>query len=325
MNRLSKAQGATPPLPAAIDVLGQLISQLAREVDDSSISGLLAGSNAFVAGDVAYLPEPNEVITLDFSSAVQFITNTPSPQVPHGVFTLTVGGTTVRTTGTIRVQGTGTASRPKKNWTLRFFRGAEALRLQIGKSVPSARWVFKADWFDPSMSRNYVSYALWRQMSAARDELPKLDVDHAWWGNAGADAGNLTGATGTSNVYPMVMTINGEFYGLGFPTLKDEPLNYNLRADNPDHIYFELSTFTPPSSGAYPAASSWRKLSAYGPNPPRLNLTATGSTGNSQNGTARTAHGSKPSRMRSMISATCCSHRSSISMIISRPISTGTI
>ena len=64
---------------------------------------------------------------------------------------------------TIRVQGSSTARWPKKNWRFKFFEDEsldEKILLKIGDSVESDKWIAKAEWIDPSMLRNYVSYNL---------------------------------------------------------------------------------------------------------------------------------------------------------------------
>ena len=178
------------------------------------------------------------------------------------MLTLTAGGATLDTYGKIKVQGTSTAIWPKKNWTLKFYSDkerTERLRLKIGDSIASDKWIAKAEWIDPTMLRNGLSYRLWEAMVKSRKTFPQYEVDNAWFGKNNMFEGVQTGAQGFPKSHPSVIKVNDEHYGISMLLLGHDPRNFNIDKNNPKHVYMEFD-----ARGGYVDTKTWEKFSSKG-------------------------------------------------------------
>ncbi|NLN83448.1 MAG: hypothetical protein GX138_03700 [Firmicutes bacterium] len=179
-------------------------------------------------------------------------------------FEMSMGDELLEAYGTIRVQGTSTASWAKKNWTLKFYADPEhkdPIKVKIGDSIPSDKWVAKAEWIDPTMSRNGISFRLWEAMVNSRQTEPKLEVDNAF---AHLDPEEIepTGAVGFPKTFPAIVYMDDQHYGLALLLLGHDPDNFNIDKNNPNHIYMEFD-----AQHGEPPEKSWIKFSAQGIGP----------------------------------------------------------
>ncbi|HZK18344.1 MAG TPA: CotH kinase family protein [Clostridia bacterium] len=212
--------------------------------------------------NIIMFPEPNGLIQVQIDTLGEPLPETKDEGDLPVVLTFTAGGTTLNTYGEIKVQGTSTEKWPKKNWTLKFYddkNRSELLRLKIGDSVASDKWVAKAEWVDPTMLRNALSYRLWEAMVKSRDEFPQYEVDHAWFGQSNMSHGVQTGAQGFPKSHPVHIKVNGEHYGISMLLLGHDPRNFNIDKDNPEHIYMEFD-----ARGGYTEEKTWEKFSSEG-------------------------------------------------------------
>ena len=99
--------------------------------------------------------------------------------------------------------------------------------------------VWKANWIDATHSRNITSNRLWEEMVQTRKGFPKREVDVTYVNQLGT-ASLDTGATGHTDGYPCVVTLNGQFYGIGTLTIGKKRDNYNMNKDNKKQVQFEL-------------------------------------------------------------------------------------
>lgn len=135
---------------------------------------------------------------------------------------------------TIKVQGSSTARWDKKNWTLNLYKDElydEEIKLKVGDSIISDKWILKAEWIDPTMVRNIISYNLWNDIINARDDN-FLEVNESNIQNKGA--------VGHPKVDPSILNINNNHYGLMTLTLGHDPDNFNIDYNNRKHMYFEF-------------------------------------------------------------------------------------
>lgn len=215
-----------------------------------------------IQGDVIIFPEPNGLTEVQIDTLGKSLPSSKDEGDLPVMLTFTAGGTTLNTFGEIKVQGTSTARWPKKNWTLKFYADedrAERLRLKIGDSVASDKWIAKAEWVDPTLLRNALSYRLWEAMVKSRNEFPQYEVDHAWVGKNNMFDGAQTGAQGFPKSHPIQVKVNDEHYGLSMLLLGHDPRNFNIDASNPEHIYMEFD-----ARGGYTLTKTWEKFSADG-------------------------------------------------------------
>src|SRR5699024_6023696 len=130
---------------------------------------------------------------------------------------------------------------------------------KIGDSAPVKKWITKAEWVDPSMLRNAVSFRLWESMVQSRDTFPQYEVDNAWIGKDSMPEGIQTGAQGFPKSHPIHVKVNDEHYGISILLLGHEPSNFNIDKDNPKHVYMEFD-----ARGGETKEKTWEKFSAEG-------------------------------------------------------------
>lgn len=213
--------------------------------------------------DIIVFPEPDGLTELQINTLGRTLPASKEDGALPVTLTLTAGGVTLDTYGKIKVQGTSTSRWPKKNWKLSFYADAgrsQKLRLKIGDSIASDEWISKAEWLDPTLLRNALSYRLWEAMVKSRKNFPQNEVDLAWAGCRNMYEGVQTGsAQGFPKVHPILVKINSEYYGICILLLGHDPGNFNINKDNPKHIYMEFD-----ARGGYTSIKTWDKFSAAG-------------------------------------------------------------
>lgn len=218
--------------------------------------------NLIIQDDVIIFPEPDSLAQVQINTLGEELPETKDEGYLPVILTFSAGGATLDTYGEIKVQGSSTAKWPKKNWRLRFYADEdrkEELKIQIGDSVPSNKWIAKADWIDPTLLRNGVSFRLWESMVKSRNDFPQYEVDNEWIGNNNMDAGTQTGAQGFPKTHPIHVEVNDEHYGLSLLLLGHEPRNFNLDKENPKHVYMEFD-----ARGGEDTTKTWEKFTADG-------------------------------------------------------------
>ncbi len=102
----------------------------------------------------------------------------------------------------LKIQGSSSAGYPKKNFTVKLFEDAtfmNKLKVDLGWGSQS-KYCLKANYIDASHARNIIGAKLSSQVVASRANI----------------ASGLTGAPnyGLIDGYPILMFVNGEFYGI---------------------------------------------------------------------------------------------------------------
>lgn len=232
------------------------------KLEDNIYNYKKENNDIIVIEDIIVFPEPNGLVQVQIDTLGKDLPESKEDGDLPVIFTFTAGGTTVNTYGKIKVQGSSTAIWPKKNWTLKFYSNearTERLRLKIGDSVPARKWIAKAEWLDPTLLRNSLSFKLWEDMIQSRNEFPQNEVDNAWIGNNDMVNGVQTGAQGFPHTHPVHIEINDKHYGISMLLLGHEPDNFNINKNNPEHIYMEFD-----ARGGKDQTKSWEKLSVEG-------------------------------------------------------------
>ena len=190
--------------------------------------------------DTIIMPEPQGLIRIDWWGHT-FVHADGKGAGSGGRCEFNIDGSIWKGPAEFTVQGSSSAAHPKKNMKMRP-KNSEGgnLLMQIGSSVPSKDWVWKADYTDSSKAANMTAYRLFERMTQERKGFPKYDVDR-YWANDSRDVpyGQPTGATGMITNYPAVMYHNDEFYGIGTVILKQDKANMNVYKDEDLHISFE--------------------------------------------------------------------------------------
>lgn len=166
---------------------------------------------------------------------------------------ISVGDEDIELFGTIKVQGTSTAYWPKKNWTLKLYKDidhTESIKLKVGDSIISNKWVLKADWKDPTQLRNYISYNLWGDMLSTREK------------EVNSSSIKVDGALGYPYTHPSRVLINGEHYGIHLLLIAHDISNYNIDKDNENHMYFEFDARA--EGFGYSLYRTWKKFQSRG-------------------------------------------------------------
>ena len=220
------------------------------------------GSNIIIHEDIIIFPEPTCLIDIQIDTLGNPLPNSKAEGDLPVMLTFTAEGASLNSYGKIKVQGSSTAIWPKKNWTLKFYSDEERtkeLRLKIGNSIASDKWIAKAEWIDPTMLRNALSYRLWEGMVKSRKDFPQYEVDYAWIGKNNMYEGVQTGAQGFPRTYPAIVKVNGNHYGISLVILGHDPRNFNIDKDNPKHMYMEFD-----ARFGYTSVKTWDKFSVEG-------------------------------------------------------------
>lgn len=217
--------------------------------------------------------KPQNIISIEIDTLGQTLPSEKADGLLNTLIKMTVDEFVFEYYGAIQVQGSSTPWWPKKNWSLHFYtdetRTVE-IPLSIGGSVPSTKWVAKADFIDPTALRNILAYTIWDEIVRSRNTsflhkagTPIWEVDNAFAGiysNSAPIAGQ-----GYPSPYPTRIEINGEFYGLAMLIMGHEPDNFNIDKNNPQHLYFEFDARGGELNGAEWEGKSWEKFTTIHP------------------------------------------------------------
>ena len=188
------------------------------------------------------LPKPTSIIQLDMVMDTSLPPSTKDQGSYNCAVKLMVDGVSLEADTIFAVQGSSSASYAKKNWSFDFFTDASQttdLSIKLGDLIPQSTLVWKANWIDATHSRNITSNRLWEEMVQTRKGFPKREVDVTYVNQLGT-ASLDTGATGHADGYPCVVTLNGQFYGIGTLNIGKKRDNYNMNKDNKKQVQFEL-------------------------------------------------------------------------------------
>ncbi len=211
----------------------------------------------FLTNNKYVFVDPTEIVTIDIDAFEQKLPNSKSGGKINTLTTFIVDDRKLTTYGTIQVQGSSTALWPKKNWTIKLYKDeerTEEIKVKIGDSVFSDKWITKAEWIDPTMLRNVLSYNLWGDMVESRDREIKNEVDYS--------SISIDGAQGFPRTYSSQVNIDGEFYGLHILMLGHDPDNFNIDKNNAEHLYFDFDSR--PSGLDLSTYPDWGKFIAKG-------------------------------------------------------------
>lgn len=193
--------------------------------------------------DILFFPEPTSLISVEIDTLGRKLPESKNDGELNVITKLSIDGAHIKTYSTIKVQGSSTAFWPKKNWSLTFYEDKarkELLRVKLGDSVAPSKWILKAEWVDPSMLRNALSFRLWKDMVESRTGFPKYESDNAWSDSHNLTDGRHRGGLGFPFPYPAHTVMNGEHYGMSLFMMGHEPANHNIDKSNPNHVYMEF-------------------------------------------------------------------------------------
>lgn len=243
-------------------IQGRIDSAVGHDALGLPTTDRASGGGIIVRDDIVIFPEPNSIVEIRVDTlGAPLPTLKEEPDLP-ATLTVSAGGATLNTYGAISIQGTSTAKWPKKNWALKFYADearTKRLRLKIGDSVASDKWIAKGEWIDPTMLRNALSYRLWDAMTGSRTSLARYEVDAAWLGHDDMTTGTQTGAQGFPPTHPALVLVNGQHYGLSMLVMGHDPQNFNIDPTNPRHVYASFD-----SRGGSLEGKTWKKFSAAG-------------------------------------------------------------
>lgn len=206
--------------------LNELETKYFAKLDNLDLTTTIS-NNYLIKNNVYSFPNPKEIITFDIDT----LDNKLEDVELNTIITINVDNKLLTAYGIIKVQGSSTAHWQKKNWSLKLFKDEareEELRIKIGDSVFSNKWILKADWIDPTMLRNGVSYTLWDDIVSSRED-DFLEVNNS--------SISVLGAKGSPRYYTGVTNINGEHYGIATVLLGHDVNNFNIDKDNDSHLY----------------------------------------------------------------------------------------
>jgi len=218
-------------------------------------------------------PAPTGAMRIDLTLTANLPTSKDQDDVPASV-KVTSDGVSVTCPCLISVQGASSAGYPKKNFNIEFFQDdarSKNIEIKIGDLYPHDKLLFKSNWIDVTHSRNSCSYNLWDQVVKSRKTWPKNEVDLPMVGQTNS-AGAFTGANGHPTLFPCVLYVNGNFYGMGcFGTAKKYK-NYNLPKNSPLMIQLDQGDWTPMNGWAAAIAAGGIEYGA--PSKPNATTTA---------------------------------------------------
>lgn len=151
----------------------------------------------------------------------------------------------------VNAQGTSSLVHPKKNISLDLFNDIaddDAFKLKLGEWVEQDSFHLKSYYNDPFRGAGVVAYKLYNQIVKNRGELS----DYVWK-RAMFDIEEITstsvsdfnkkmysnGATCFPDGFPIIVYLNGEFYGIFSWQIKKHRDNYRMSKSNPKHIHLD--------------------------------------------------------------------------------------
>ncbi len=209
------------------------------------------------------MPQPKSLVIIDIDTYGYALPDSKDAGALDCTIRIKVDGKEKKIPGKIKVQGSSTAKWPKKNWTISIFKDRKRTKnrdLKIGDSLASDKWIAKAEWIDPSLLRNGLSYRLWADIVASRTGEPKNETEKALADGPGSSSNKFfKGAMGFPATYPAQVVVNGEHYGLAMLTLGHDSRNFNIDKGNPKHLYMEFD-----ARGGDVDTKTWEKFSGDG-------------------------------------------------------------
>lgn len=206
--------------------------------------------------------EPKGLVEIEVDTLGEPLPSTKAEGYLPVMIKFSTGGEVLNVYGEMGVQGTSTQFWPKKNWTLKFYSDVtrkNKLRVKIGDSIASDKWIAKAEWVDPTMLRTAISYRLWESMVKSRKTFPKYEVDNAFLVKNKENLTSKTGAQGFPKAYPTIMRVNNAHYGIHILLLGHDPKNFNIDSNNSKHVYMEFD-----ARGGYTPLKTWEKFTIDG-------------------------------------------------------------
>lgn len=144
-----------------------------------------------------------------------------------GKITYMYGDVVMRCYGTLKVQGTSSASYPKKNFTIKLYEDADCsskFKYDFGWGKQN-KYVIKANWIDISHARNVVSARIWSQIIKSRSTYSSYPEELRTSPNQGVIDGFL-----------IKFYVNGEYQGrYDFNIPKDAWMS-NMDSDNESQV-----------------------------------------------------------------------------------------
>ena len=193
----------------------------------------------------AQIARPTKLLRIEFTTTDTL--PTAKGVLASGEILITdMQGLGIKKYATLEVQGSSSASFPKKNWTIALFNDeakTSGFKLRIGEWVEHSEFVFKSNWIDATHARNLISNHIWEDIVQSREGYPKRENEIAYVESYTGqtwrfDSGALTHVDG----FPAEVYINGGFYGIGTFNLGKKRENYDLISSNQNHIQLAAAT-----------------------------------------------------------------------------------
>ena len=124
---------------------------------------------------------------------------------------------------TVGVQGSSSASYPKKSFAIRLFRDAQCTEEEphaFRSWSPQNYFVLKANYLDHSQVRDWLGAQLWKESAKLRD-LP--------------DELHKSAACGAVDAFPIKVYVNGHYNGIYLWTIPKSSWQWNMDVKNPNH------------------------------------------------------------------------------------------
>lgn len=193
----------------------------------------------------AQIKRPSKVLRLEFT------TSDPIPVDKTTIATGTVlitdlEGLGIKKVATIEVQGSSSATYPKKNWTFALYNDeakTDSFKLRVGNWAEHSEFVFKSNWIDATHARNLISNHIWEDIVQSRAGYPKRENEIAYVQSYTEQKGRFdSGALTHVDGVPCELYIKGRFYGIGNFNLGKKRENYDLKSGTQNHIQLEAKT-----------------------------------------------------------------------------------
>ncbi|WP_391485182.1 CotH kinase family protein [Acinetobacter baumannii] len=192
-------------------------------------SSTIDNSKSYFNEDIAFFKKPESIIKINLKNVILPLPTDKSFMRNADGF-IECDGKSMNFYATIEVQGAGSVQYPKKNWTIAFYKDEERTQpfsFKLDSLPPFDEMIFKSNWIDYTNIHNSLGYQLWEQFVASRKGYPRSEIDLSYVGKTSMDA-IPTGANGVPKLFPAVLYINDEFYGIGCFGSGKKRDNYNI-------------------------------------------------------------------------------------------------
>lgn len=148
-----------------------------------------------------------------------------------------IAGYNMTTKVKVSIQGTSTATFPKKGFTLDLLTpdGADSMKIQIGAWREYDSYYMKAYMYDVTKTRDTLANRVFEQMKLS---LPKGRQRN--WERSGLTFNYPVGAIGHIDGIPFDLYNNGTFYGIYVLNIKKTRDNYMMSKSNQDQIWLDV-------------------------------------------------------------------------------------